>query len=194
MDSLTAELESKAGQPEEKAESDGGGENRIGKKQNRSQPGAAKGRLNYTLGGLTVTLPAKIRYDQGDLIDGKRFFTDTESDEDAEYVFIGMEIEIGVDLSFLDEAMMNAMLGSIRMEVEKQEEIRNPRFEYAEILGYPALNVGFSTVFDGGEAPGYGTIIVKGESAYVLYYSGLGPDMETIKAEMLECLATIREN
>ena len=202
VDSLTAEAEGRAedeakakaeAENQAKAETDPapGTETRVGKKQ--SQPESAGERIVYTFGGLSVTMPASIRYDLGDKGNGQRFFADAENADEVRYAFLVMQIDIGLDVSLLDDAMKNIMLESIKTEIEKLETVRDCRFERTEILGNAALNLGFIFTVGDQEAPGYGTIIMKGDGAYVLFYAGQDLSVDEVKAEMLECIASIRE-
>ena len=143
---------------------------------------------------LTVTLPAGIRYDLGVQPNGVREFTDAETEDASKDMFMVMKIDMGVDVSILGDSLTQMMIAAIQAEIDKTEEIKDAYFEQTELLGHPAMNMGFTYAQDGQQAPAYGTIMVSGQNAYIFFYASLTKGKEEVKTVMLECIAGITED
>ncbi len=158
------------------------------------KPEEPEERLVHREDRLTVTLPAGIRYDLGVQPNRVREFTDAETEDASKDMFMVMKIDMGVDVSILGDSLTQMMIAAIQAEIDKTEEIKDVYFEQTELLGHPAMNMGFTYAQDGQQAPAYGTIMVSGQNAYIFFYASLTKGKEEVKAEMLECIAGITED
>ena len=158
------------------------------------KPEEPEERLVHREDRLTVTLPAGIRYDLGVQPNRVREFTDAETEDASKDMFMIMKIDMGIDVSDLGDSLTQMMIAAIQAEIDKTEEIKDAYFEQTELLGHPAMNMGFTYELDDEQAPAYGTIMVSGQNAYIFFYASLTKGKEEVKAEMLECIAGITED
>ena len=192
VEALTAEIAEKDETIRVLNEENNGRENQA-EKQPADTAGSAD-RMKYTEGNISFTLPASIRYDLGTQAGGQRLFSDAENDNDSKNAFVLMEIDLGMDVSSLGDAMIAVMLNTLKAEIEKMDDFSDVDFEQTTILGQPGITGGFTFNLDGRPAPAYGTVILADRYAYALFYASLEKSADEVKAEMLECIDSIALN
>lgn len=185
IESLTAEI----GEKEEQIRTLS-----AGQAETPEKPEETAERLVHREDNFSITLPAGIIYDLGLQPNGVWEYTDAPSELDAKDMFMVMKIDLGVDVSVLGDSMIQMMIAAVQAEIDKSEEIKDAYFEPAEVLGRPALNMGFTYAMDSVQAQAFGTIMINGQYAYMFFCATLEKSAEEVKAVMLECIAGITEN
>ena len=152
-------------------------------------------RIVYSEGGISITLPATVKYEVKEEAetDGRKLYADSTLGILQKHVFIAWRIDVGMDVSTLGDAMADLLLENLKGEIEKAEEVRDPRFEETTILGNRALDFEFLMNVEGQFAPAYGTVMFRGRNVYVFFYASLEQSAEEVKAEMLRSIGTITQ-
>lgn len=197
VDSLTAEIEQKDEQIKNlNAQLDAKGQTAEKQPEGQPEPAPAPApagdRLTYTEGDVTLTMPEAIKYELQAPNESQKLFGSSQDMNTAPTVFLIMNLDLGVDLSTMGDAMMPMVITAVQNEIAKTDGISNAQFEESEILGYKAINTSFTFNINGKSAPAYGTILFVDQHAYILFYASLEKDAEQVKAEMTECIGTIR--
>ena len=148
-------------------------------------------RMTYTAGGVTFRMPASIKHELGSNAEGQILFGDIPDMDKAPTVFLVMDIDVGVDVSAMSDAMMQVMVSTVEAEISKMDGVSNSRFEETMIQGHRAINVSFRFAINGKQAPAYGTILFVDQNALILMYASLEKTDLEVKAEMLQCIGSI---